>query len=93
MISDRERLKVGSEPRKLRIDSEPFVLFVGRKFAACIDIHDLKKKRDYFLIIEAQSLSMPLLELMQVEGQLTGLEVWVNKKTDERTAPYELSLT
>jgi len=93
VISDRERLKVTSEPRKLRIESEPFVLFVGRKFAACANVYDLKRKRDYFLIIEAQSLSIPLLELMQKEGQLTGLEVWINKKTDERTAPYELSLT
>ena len=29
MIPSRERLKVTSEPRKIRIDSEPFVLFVG----------------------------------------------------------------
>lgn len=93
MIPDRERLKVNSEPRKIRIDSEPFVLFVGRKFAPCVDIYDLKKKRNYYLIIEAQSLSMPLLELMQSEGQLTGLELWINKKTEERTAPYELALT
>ena len=69
------------------------MLFVGRKFAPCVDIYDLKKRREYYLIIEAQSLSMPLLELIQTEGQLTGLELWINKKTEERTAPYEVALT
>lgn len=92
MIPERERLKVTSEPRKLRIESEPFVLFVGRKFAACINVFDVKKKREYYVIVEAQSLSLPLLEIMQKEGGLTGIEVWVNKKTDERTSPYELTV-
>ena len=47
----RERLKIDLEPRKLRVESEPYVVFVGRTFVPVIDVFDVKSKREYFLII------------------------------------------
>ena len=92
MTSDRERLKVTSKPLKLRVESEPYVVFLGRKFSTAIDVYDVKTRREYYLIIEAQSLSMPLKHLIDVEGGLRELVIWINKESDDKRAKYEIEL-
>ena len=92
MTEERERLKVDSQPVKLRIESEPYAKFIGRKYAAVLNVYDLKRKRDYYLIIEAQSLSQPLNDIVEVEGGLVGMEVWINKASDEKMAKYQLTI-
>ena len=92
MIGPTERLKLNSEPHKVRIESEPYVRFVGRAFCPVINIYDIKKRREYFLIVGAQSLSMALKKIQENEGKLTGIEMWVNKASDDRAAKYEVEL-
>lgn len=92
MKLEKERLKIDSEPRKLRIDCEPYVKFVGKAYCPVVDVFDLKKRREYFLIISAQSLSLPLRKISEQEQKLAGIEVWVNKASDEKFAKYELEL-
>ena len=78
-------------PRFLRIESEPYVTFAGRSFIPAIDVYDLKEKREYFLIISAQSISVPIKEWMdQNHGKISHLEFWINKKTAEKKSKYEI---
>lgn len=91
-MKDLERLKLDTQPVKLRIETEPYVKFLGRKYSVVIDVYDLKRKRDYFLNIEPQSLSQPLFKLESSEGQLKELVVWINKESDEKYAKYEVVL-
>jgi hypothetical protein len=91
-MNDRERLKVDTQPIKLRIESEPYPKFLGRKYSVLIDVYDIKRKREYALSIEPQSLSQPIHELMTTEGSLKNIEIWISKKSDDKYARYELSL-
>jgi len=91
-MNDRERLKVDTQPIKLRIESEPYPKFLGRKYSVLIDVYDIKRKREYALSIEPQSLSQPIHELITTEGSLKNIEIWISKKSDDKYARYELSL-
>lgn len=91
-MNDRERLKVDTQPIKLRIESEPYAKFLGRKYSVLIDVYDIKRKREYILIIEPQSLSQPIHELATTEGSLKNIEIWISKESDEKYSKYELSL-
>jgi len=89
----RERIKVDIAPKKLRVESEPYVTFVGRNFVAVIDVLDIKTGREYFLIISAQSISQYLVRWQEENnGKLTHVEFWINKIGEERKAPFELEL-
>ena len=87
-----ERIKIDSQPIKLRIDSEPYAKFIGRKYCAVINVFEMKRRREYYLIIDAQSLSRPLFELEESEGALRELVIWINKESDEKYAKYEISI-
>ena len=89
---DRERLKIDSQPIKLRIESEPYAKFLSRKYCVVIDVFDIRKKREFYLIIDAQSLSGPIHELRVAEGDLRDIEIWVSKETEEKYAKYEVAL-
>lgn len=91
-MAELERLKIDSEPRKLRIESEPYARYVHNQYLVLIDVYDMKRKRDYYLIVQSRSLSKPLNDLESSEGQLKGLEIWVNKESDEKLAKYEVSI-
>lgn len=93
MMDDRERLKFDTQPIKLRIESEPYVRFVGKKYAASLNVYDVKSKREYYIIIDAQSLSQPLHEIAMKENGLKHLEMWISKESDDKYARYEISLT
>ena len=91
-MTDRERLKVDTQPIKLRIESEPYPKFLGRKYSVIIDVYDIRRKREYALAIDAQSLSQPIHELVTTEGSIKNIEIWLCKKSDEKYAKYELNL-
>ena len=56
-------------------------------------MYDIKAKREYFLIISAQSISKYLKEWQDENGgKLTHLEFWVNKESEERFSQYEIEL-
>ena len=89
---DRQRIKIDQSPIKLRIESEPYVLFLGKKYAAVIDVYEMKQKREYFLIVEAQSLALPLRQLEVAEGKLKDLVLWVSKESSEKFSKYDVML-
>ena len=91
-MNDRERLKVDTKPFKLRIESEPYAKFLGRKYSVVLDVFDVKRKKELYLSLDAQSLSQPLYELSVTEGLLRDLEIWVVKQSDEKYAKYEVTL-
>ena len=91
-MTERERLKVDTKPVKLRIESEPYAKFLGRKYTVLIDVFDLKHKREYSLNIEPLSLSQPIHELITAEGSLKNIEVWISKESDEKYAKYDFSI-
>ena len=91
-MSEREKLKVGIQPLKLRIESEPYASFLGRRYSVMLDVWDIKRKREYYLIIDAQSLSQPIHKLTVTEGTLKDLEVWILKESEEKYAKYEVTL-
>ena len=89
---ERERLKIDTQPKRLRIESDPYVKFMGRKYSVVLDVFDVKKKREFFIVIEAQSLSQPIYELSVTEKKLKDLEIWLSKESDEKYAKYEIQL-
>ena len=91
-MHERERLKVDTQPIKLRIESDPYPKFLGRKYGVLIDVYDIKRKREYFLSIEPQSLSQPIHELVTTEGSLKNIEIWISKQSDDKYSKYEESL-
>ena len=88
----RERLKIDTRPVKLRIESEPYVIFMGRAFVPVIDVYEVRKRREYILLISAQSISIPLKQWQDYEKSLVHIEFWINKASEERSAKYELEL-
>jgi hypothetical protein len=92
MMESRERMKVDVSPIKLRIESEPYVIFLGRAFVAVIDVYDIKNKREFYLPINAQSISIPLHSWYQAEGKLSDIEFWINKESELKTSKYEIEL-
>ena len=89
---EREKLKVDTKPIKVRIESEPYAKFLGRKYSVLIDVYEIRRKREYYLVIEAQSLSLPINKLSITEGSLKDIELWISKESDEKYAKYEVAL-
>ncbi len=93
LTPDRERLIIDSQPRKLRIESEIYVTFLSRNFVPVINVLDLKTNREYFFVVSAQSIGKTLYEwISENNNSAMHLEFWINKKTDERSSPYELEM-
>jgi hypothetical protein len=89
----RERLKVDREPRKLRIESEPYVVFLGGTFVPVVDVYDIKKKREFYLPINASSISGILLAwAIENSGRIINMEFWINKESDDKFAKYQLEI-
>ena len=91
-MAERERLKIDTQPIKLRIESEPYVKFMGRKYSVVLDVLDIKKKREFLIVIEAQSLSQPIYQLTVTEKKLKDIEIWLSKESEEKYAKYEIEL-
>ena len=84
-------LKVDLEPKYIQVVSEPYVVFTVRGYAPVIDIIERKSRHATALFISAKSLAQPLEMLKKENGDLfSGLEFWIRKASDGRTAPYIL---
>lgn len=92
-IPTRERLKVDREPRKLRVESEPYIVFIGNTFVPVIDVLDIKRKREYYIPINPASLSK-IIHIWVVEnnGRISNLEFWINKESDDKFSKYEIEV-
>ena len=62
----RERIVIDSRPRKLRAESEPYLVFLGRTFLPVIDVLELRTNKEYFLIISPQSIALEMKKWMDV---------------------------
>jgi hypothetical protein len=89
MNTEVPRLKIDIEPRRILITSEPFVLYTPFGYQPVVEVLEVKTKRTYLLSIAARSLSQPL-EQFRIEnnGYMTGVEVWIRKKSTDRKSPY-----
>lgn len=90
---DAEILKIDTEVIRIRFLGEPYVVFSSFGYQPAIDIWHVKKKRQFRLYLSARSLSSQL-EKIRITNNLThliGIEVWINKVSDERKSPYALS--
>lgn len=89
----KDRLKIDMQPRKLRIESEPYVVYVGRAYVPVIDVYDIKAKKEYYVIISAHSFSTKLKAWQdENDGKLIHIEFWANKESDKKFSGYELEL-
>lgn len=87
----RERLKIDMSPVKIRVESEPYVTFLGKSYVPVVDVLDVKRNIEGFLIVSAKSISEPFYQYSQIEGGLKHAELWINKKSDDRMAKYEIT--
>ena len=90
---DVDVLKVSSEAIRIRLTSEPYVVFTAFGYQAAIDIWHTKKKRTMRLLLSARTLSMQLEAIRNSNSmsQFKGIEFWICKETDERRSPYKLT--
>lgn len=93
-IPIRERLKVDREPRKLRIESEPYIVYIGNTFVPVINVFDIKRKREFYIPINPTSLSKIFYTwASENDGRITNLEFWINKESEDKFAKYEVEIT
>ncbi|MGI9229282.1 MAG: hypothetical protein ACR2P9_05430 [Gammaproteobacteria bacterium] len=89
---EKEILKIGLEPVRIRVVSEPYVTYSPFGYAPVIDVWLVKKKREYRLYISAASLSSNLEKIRENTefGKFTGLEFWIRKESSDRKSAYIL---
>jgi hypothetical protein len=89
--SDHQRLKLDTEPKRLFVVSEPYVMYTAFGYEAVVDVIEKKTKREYYIFISPRSLAVKLESLRQEnDGKTTGLEFWLRKKTADRASEYIL---
>lgn len=82
-------LHLDTEPRRVIIVSEPYVIFTKRGYQAVVDATDIKKQQNYVLFLSSKSLAAQLEPLRQENnGHFTGLEFWVRKESFDQKSPY-----
>lgn len=86
-----EHLKIDTEPKHLLVTSEPYVIFSRLGYSAVINVLERRSRKEYFIYISPKSLACALEALRNSNnGKTTGLEFWLRKESDERTAGYIL---
>ena len=88
-----EQLKVNTEAVKIRLTSEPYVVYNQFGYAVAVDVWLLKKRRKARLFLGSRTLGRQLEGIRsdaQVEN-FTGLEFWISKASDERNSAYVLT--
>lgn len=89
---DLDALKVDTEPIRLRLLGEPYVIFTPFGYQAAIDVWQIKKKRKKRLFLSAKTLSVQL-EAIRKDNEMrcfAGIEFWINKQSNGRRSPYVL---
>ena len=82
-----------TEAVRIRILSEPYVTYTNFGYQPAIDVLLLKKRRRLRLFLSAKTLGTQL-ESIRLENELQGLvgiEVWVQKESDDRRSRYVVS--
>ena len=86
-----QRLKVETEPLKIRIDSEPFVTFTAMGYTVAIFVTALKWKRKYYLYISAKSIAEEFEKIRALNaGSLIGQCFWISKEAEDKKSKYKV---
>ena len=88
-----ERLKVDTEPVRIQIISEPYIVHGRFGYQAAFDVWLVKRKRECLLLVAARSLSAGIEKIVH-ENECTsyvGLEFWIQKENETRMAKYIVS--
>lgn len=84
-----EILKIGVEPKRLLVTSNPYVMYSARGYVPILDVLELKTKKEYSIYVSAKSIASNLEQLRSENGgSLVGCEIWVRKAGPEKTAQY-----
>lgn len=84
-----DALKIGIEPKRLLVTSEPYVVITARGYQAALRVLERRSRREHFIYIGARSLALPLEQLRRENGgRLLGLEFWVRKKDATKFSEY-----
>lgn len=84
-----DRVKIDREPRQFLVLAEPYVTHTYFGYTAALHVYEKKTRREYELLIGAKSLSDQLKRLILNNGnKFSGLEFWLWKEHDSRTARY-----
>ena len=91
VVNQKTQLKVDTEPKRLLVTSEPYVIFGTWGYQVVVDVFEKRTKREYYIYLSARSLAKAIEVIRQDNGgKTTGLEFWLRKENDERSAPYIL---
>jgi hypothetical protein len=88
-----DRLVIDTDPNYCLFLSEPYVVYTKAGFTAAADVlvKKLKLSPERTVLLGAASLSLPLFERIQENGmKLTGIEVWIYKEGEEKSARYRV---
>ena len=83
-----EVIKIDTEPKKLRIISDVYLVFNGYKYLPYIDVLMLKTKKNASISASAQSISKSLEIFRADNNGIIDLEIWLNRETDDQRAKY-----
>ena len=90
-LPDVDRLVIDSEPRKLVVLGEPYLVLTARGYAPAIDVIEAKSRQKRFIYVSAASVSSELDKLrVENEGRFNGLEFWIWKESDEKSSKYKV---
>lgn len=92
-LATADRLVVGAEPVKVRLESELFITVTAMGYTAAVHVYLLKRKRKAYLLAGSKSICQGLEQVrLDSNGLLNGACVWISKKSEEKTAPYVIEL-
>ena len=88
-----DRLIIDTNPVKLRVLSEVYLVFTSRRvYAPAIDVQNIKSKMKASLWVSASSIAVRLEEIRQInEGGIVGIEFWLEKDGDDKFSKYVLT--
>jgi len=89
----KTQIKINENKTYLLIKSEPYVIFGRMGYVPVIDVEDIHKGTEGYLVISAVSLGETLNEIQTSnKGKLAGLSISLNKENSSRMSRYEVAL-
>ena len=90
--SEMDLLKITTEPIKLRITSEPYVVKMRLGYTPAVTVWVEKKKVEMRLLISASSLSnqLDMIRKSNSDHAFFGLEFWIFKESEVKQSKYRL---
>lgn len=88
-----ERLTIDTNPVKLKIISDVYLVYTKRRtYAPAIDVQNVKNKLTSSIWVSAGSIANVLeTQREQNNGEIIGLELWFEKEAEDRFAKYKVS--